>query len=79
MTDILLYYYASTTKQKYLEDLKIRILDQEGLGVASITFEKPIMHQISELNLNMAENVAEFNTFELNFSYNKFNIKIDVD
>jgi len=79
MTDILLYYYAPTTKQKYLDDLKIRILDQEGLGIASITFEKPILHQISELNLNMSENVAEFNTFDLNFSYNKFNIKIDVD
>ena len=49
------------------------------MGVASITFEKPIMNSINELSLNLAENVAEFNTFEVNFYYNKFNIKIDLD
>ena len=79
MTDTLLYYYADQTPDKYLPDLKLRILDAEGLGVASITFEKPIMNSINELSLNLAENVAEFNTFELNFVYNKFNIKIDLD
>lgn len=79
LLDTLLYYYASTTKQKYLEDLKLRILDAEGLGIASISFDKPILNSISELNLSMSDNVAEFNTFELNFYYNKFSIKIDVD
>ena len=79
MTDILLYYYAPTTKQKHITDLKLGILDAEDLVLANITFEKPILNQISELNLNMAENVAEFNTFDLNFYYNKFHIKIDVD
>ena len=79
MTDILLYYYAPSTKKRYIDDLKLGILDNEELVVAGITFEKPILNQISELNLNMAENVAEFNTFDLNFYYNKFHIKIDVD
>lgn len=79
MTDTLLYYYAKQTLEPYLPDLKLRILDAEGMGVASITFEKPIMNSINELSLNLAENVAEFNTFELNFYYNKFNIKIDLD
>ena len=79
MTDTLLYYYARQTPDKYLPDIKLRILDAEGLGVASITFEKPILTSISELSLNLAENVAEFNTFDLNFVYNKFNIKIDLD
>ncbi len=79
LLDTLLYYYADQTKQKYTSDLKLRILDAEGLGLASIVFEKPIMNSISELNLSMADSVAEFNTFDVNFYYNKFNIKIDLD
>lgn len=79
LTDTLLYYYADETPDKYVPDVKLRILDAEGLGVASIGFEKPIMNSISDLNLNLAENVAEFNTFEVNFYYNMFNIKIDLD
>lgn len=79
LTDTLLHYYADQTLEKYIPDVKLRILDAEGLGLASIQFEKPIMNSISDLNLNLAENVAEFNTFEINFYYNKFNIKIDLD
>tara|TARA_A100001037_G_scaffold303591_1_gene337994 strand:- start:12333 stop:12884 length:552 start_codon:yes stop_codon:yes gene_type:complete len=79
MLDTLLYYYAEQTREKYTPDMKLRILDAEGLGVASISFEKPILNQISELNLSMSENVAEFNTFTMNFYYNKFSIKIDID
>ena len=42
-------------------------------------FEKPIMNAISELELNMSSNVAEFTTFTLNFYYNKFNIISEID
>mgnify|MGYP001225812535 CR=1 FL=1 len=79
LLDTLLYYYADQTKEKYTQDLKLRIFDAEGLGLVSITFEKPLMNSISELSLSMADNVAEFNTFDLSFFYNKFNIKIDID
>lgn len=79
LMDTLLYYYADQTKEKYTPDLKLRILDAEGLGLTSVVFEKPILNQISELSLSMADNVAEFNTFDLNFVYNKFNIKIELD
>jgi len=79
MTDILLYYHHSTTKQKHLDDLKLRVLDSEGLGISSITFEQPILNQISELTLNMAENISEFSTFDLNIYYNRFEIKMDID
>jgi len=40
----------------------------------SVVFEKPIMNSISELDLNMAQNVAEFNTVGVTFFYNKFNL-----
>jgi hypothetical protein len=37
----------------------------------SAVFEKPILNSISDLELNMSSNIAEFTTFDLNFYYNK--------
>ena len=79
MIDTLLYYYADQTRRPYAPDLKLRILDAEGLAVTSIAFEKPIMDSITSLDLNMSDNIAEFNTFDITFYYNKFNIKIETD
>jgi len=79
MQDTLLYYYARNTKQPFLDDLKLQILDAEGIHVMSAVFEKPIMNSITELELNMSSNIAEFNTFTLNFYYNKFNLKLEID
>lgn len=74
MTDTLLYYYDRSTQKSYLDDLKLQILDAEGIHVMSAVFEKPIMKSINELSLNMSSNVAEFTTFNVDFVYNKFNL-----
>ena len=79
MLDTLLYYYARTTEPPFTENLVLRIMDAEGIGMASMVFEQPIMNSINELNLNFAENVSEFSTFEVTFFYNKLNLKIEID
>lgn len=79
MLDTLLYYYAKQNKNPFIDNLVLRILDAEGLGMASIVFEDPIMNSISELELNFSSNIAEFTTFDINFFYNKFNLKIELD
>ena len=79
LQDTLLYYYSKTTKKPFIEDLKLQIMDAEGINVMSCMFEKPVFNEISELELNMSSNVAEFATFTLNFYYNKFNIKLEID
>ena len=79
MQDTLLYYYSKAVKEGTLEDIKLQILDAEGIHVVSVVFEKPIMNSIAELELNMSQNVAEFNTFTVNFHYNKFNIELEID
>lgn len=79
MMDTLLYYYARTTKQPYIEPFTLRILDAEGASVAFMKFEKIILNSINELNLNMAENVADFSTFECSFFYNKMSIELEID
>ena len=79
MQDTLLYYYSKTKKEPYTDDLKLQILDAEGIHTMSVVFEKPIMNSITELELNMSNNIAEFNTFTINFYYNKFNLKLEID
>jgi len=79
LMDTFLYYYAKQTKDKYIADIPLNIIDAEGLRVASILFEKPIMNSLSELDLNFSTNIAEFNRFTATFYYNKLNIKIELD
>ena len=79
MQDTLLYYYSKNQKKPFIDDLRLQILDGEGIHVMSAVFEKPIMNSISELELNMSTNIAEFTTFQLNFYYNKFNLKLEID
>ena len=79
MQDTLLYYYARSTKEPYTQPLTLRILDAEGSSVAYMEFQKPIMNSINELSLNMAQNVAEFNTFEVTFFYNKLDLRLEIE
>jgi len=79
MMDTLLYYYARSTKEPYCTDVTLRILDAEGASVAYMEFQKPILKSINDLNLTFSENVAAFSTFELNFVYNKLDLRIEVD
>lgn len=79
MQDTLLYYYSKEVRDPFLNDLKLQIMDAEGIHLMSAVFEKPILNSISELELNMSSNVAEFSTFTLNFFYNKFNIINEID
>jgi hypothetical protein len=79
MQDTLLYYYSKENRDPFINDLKLQILDSEGIHVMSAVFEKPILNSISELELSMSSNVADFSTFTLNFYYNKFNIILEID
>lgn len=79
LQDTLLYYYSKNQRDPFIDDLKLQILDAEGIHLMSAVFEKPILNSITELDLNMSSNVADFNTFTLNFFYNKFNLKLEID
>jgi hypothetical protein len=79
MNDTLLYYYSKEERQPFLEDLKLQIMDSEGIHVISAQFHQPILKSISELDLNMSQNVAEFNTFNLTFNYNKYSLVLEID
>lgn len=79
LTDTLLYYYDRSNTKPYLDDLKLQILDAEGMHIMSVVFEKPIMTGINDLELNMASNIADFTTFDCTFVYNKFKLINELD
>lgn len=79
MQDTLLYYYARSTEDKFTPEITLRILDSEGASVAYLKFQDPIMNSIGELSLNMSENVADFNTFDVTFFYNKLELKLEIE
>lgn len=79
MQDTLLYYYARSTEDKFAPEMTLRILDSEGASVAYLKFQDPIMNSISELSLNMSENVADFSTFDVTFFYNKLDLKLEIE
>ena len=54
-------------------------MDSEGIHLISAQFHQPILKTISELDLNMSQNVAEFNTFSLTFNYNKYSLVLEID
>jgi hypothetical protein len=79
LSDTILYHYNKNNKNSYIDDLKLQILDAEGIHLMSVVFEKPIMNSLSEIDLNMAQNVAEFSTITVTFFYNKFNLINELD
>ena len=79
MMDTLLYYYARSTKQAFIEPLTLRILDAEGASVAYMEYSGIIMTSINELNLNMAEIVSDFRKFECTYVYYELDLRLEIE
>ena len=54
-------------------------MDGEGIHVISERIHQPIIKSISEIELNMSQNVAECNTFSVSFNYNQYSIVLEID
>jgi len=68
MHDLLTYYLAQgTTHQAFLEDLIVRVLNQQGLQVVALKFIKPVFKSLSSYELNFTANNSEFRSFSADF------------
>lgn len=76
MKEILEDYLDFKNKNLYLEDLYLRMIDQDGHILSSTVFKEVIMTAISGLNLSYADNVPEFKSFDVTFTFNF--VEIDV-
>ena len=79
MLEILNHYYKFDTREPFLDDMNIRMLDSEGQSIVTARLIRPIFKNISELSMSFASNVADFTTFDISIGYNELEVLIELD
>ena len=64
--------YGATTP--FWPSMYVSFLDHHGFELMTFEFQKIVPKTLSKLNLNYATVAADFNTFSLNFNYNRYKI-----
>ena len=64
--------------EAYLPDLTLRLLDADGIALASVFFQRPIYKSLTEIQLNYANTSPAFTTFSVGMKCNYINIKLEV-
>ena len=72
-------YLTITNDEEYLPDMNLMYLDREGYQILTVDFKQPLFTGISEVEMNYSSTAMEFNTFNLNFKYNWFDINVKLD
>jgi len=63
---------------QYFDDFKLMLLDNEGVIMASVLLEQPLVTSISELQLNYASTTPQFSTFNVGDRCNYVNVKLEI-
>jgi hypothetical protein len=77
MLDTILHFLNFENPQLHLQDLPLRIMDNEGNIVMSVTFQGTILTSYSELQLSYASNTNQFTPFTLGFKCNYIDIVLE--
>jgi len=71
------YYYKLSGKEPFLpEGVGVQMLDGEGNVFVTCKLKDMIMSSVGALDLNFSSNTVEFQTFDVNFSYNILEVEI---
>jgi hypothetical protein len=65
-------------EEQYLPDLGLRLLDHEGIIMASVQFQQPIYTSLTETQLNYSSTTPQFQTFSVGFKCNYVDIKLEI-
>lgn len=78
--EIFNYYYAlGGNKNLYLPTpVGVQMIDSEGNVIVTAQLDQLIFNGIGSLDLNFSSNTVEFQTFDLNFTYNILDIKVNI-
>jgi hypothetical protein len=74
-----LFQRYSLDKPIFWPSMYVSFLDNNGFEILAFEFKKIIPIGLSQLNVSHATVAAEFNTFNLNLIYNRYNIKRKLD
>jgi len=73
------YYYKLSGKDPYLpEGVGVQMLDAEGNVFVTIQLKDMFIKSIGALDLNFSSNTVEFQTFDLEFTYNILDVVVNV-
>lgn len=73
------YYYNRSGKEPFLpEGVGIQMIDAEGNTYVTAKMQQMILTSVSSLELNFSSNTIEFQTFDLEFSYNILDIVVNL-
>jgi len=71
------HYYNLSGKKPFLpEGVGVQMLDGEGNVFVTVKLKDMIMSSVGALDLNFSSNTVEFQTFDVNFSYNILEVEI---
>lgn len=73
------YYYKQSGKKPFVpEGVGLQMLDGEGNIFVTVQLKDMILNGVSALDLNFSSNTIEFQTFDLNFTYNILDIAVNL-
>ena len=77
LQDNINYFTSFSQEKQYMENLVIRVLDNEGFINSSIILTEVLFVSMSELELSYSSNTPDFKSFSITFSYNYIDIKLE--
>ena len=76
MLDTLLYYYDFKNKERFTQNIPVRILDAEGNVMFTALFTDVLFTGLTEYQLSYSDLSQEFKTFDATFQYNTLNLEL---
>jgi hypothetical protein len=73
------YYYKLSGKHPYLpEGVGVQMLDADGMVFVTVQLKDMFISNIGALDLNFSSNTIEFQTFDIEFSYNILDVVVNI-
>lgn len=76
LLDTLLYYYDFKNRDRFTQNLPVRILDAEGNVMFTALFTDVLFTGLTEYQLSYSDLSQEFKTFDATFQYNTLNLEL---
>ena len=73
------YWYSFFTEENYCPPMTLFTVDGDGNRLLQFELLDLLMTSVSELTLNYSDNVQQFNTFDVQFDFNRYQIKFPFD
>lgn len=68
---------TSNSNHPYFSPIRLTLLNNEGYGVSSIVFNRPMITSISALTLSYSSTTPQFQQFTVDFKYYNFDLELD--